>query len=69
MDETGWIMIFASGREQEAAIIKGMLEEEGITAVIFNKKDSAYLFGELEIYVKQEDALRARQLIQSALHE
>ena len=27
------------------------------------KKDSSYLFGEVELYVKQEDVLNAKQII------
>jgi hypothetical protein len=62
--EKGWVKIFQTTELYKIEIIKSMLEEHEIMAVVFNKIDSSYLsFGELELYVAQEDIIRAIQLI------
>lgn len=47
-------------------MIKGVLEVNGISSVVINKQDSSYLaFGESEVFVKKDDAVRAMNLINS----
>ena len=61
-DET-WELIFSTATLYQAEILKSLLEEENIISVIINKQDSSYLsFGEIELYVKQDDVLRAKQI-------
>jgi hypothetical protein len=49
---TSWYKIYSTGNYAEANIIKGMLEENSIKAIMLNKQDSSYLFlGEIELYV------------------
>ena len=61
--EKGWIMIFTTSNLQEAEMIKGLLSEHDIAAVNLNKQSSAHLIGDIEIYVKNTDVIRAKQLI------
>jgi hypothetical protein len=61
--EKNWTKIYASGKSYQAEILKGLLEENNIDAVIINKQDSAYLFGELELYVDTDDVLQAKRII------
>jgi len=61
--ENNWVSIHTVVQEYQAEMIKGMLAENDIDCVIVNKKDSAYLFGEIEIFVDMEDAFIAKQLI------
>ncbi|HPK04304.1 MAG TPA: DUF2007 domain-containing protein [Bacteroidales bacterium] len=65
MDEK-WTMIFSSSDVIKVEILKGLLAAENIESVIINKKDSAYLFGEAELYVPVEDAFEANQIINSS---
>ncbi len=58
-----WKCIYKSGNLIEVEILHGMLTENGIAAVVINKKDSSYLFGEAELYVKAEDVIEATRLI------
>ena len=58
-----WVKIHSVSQDYEAEMIKGILEENDIGCVIVNKKDSAYLFGEIEIFVDVEDAFIAKQFI------
>jgi hypothetical protein len=61
--ENNWVKIYTVSQEYEAEMIKGILDENEIGCVIVNKKDSAYLFGEIEIYVDVEDTFIAKQFI------
>lgn len=49
----------------QAELIKSRLLSEGIEAVVLNKKDSSYVsIGEVEVYVQQENLLKAINIIQ-----
>lgn len=61
--ENNWVIVHTVTQEYEAEIIKSILNENSIECVIVNKKDSAYLFGEIEIYVDVENAFIAKQFI------
>ena len=58
-----WVKVFSSSKAYLVEIAHGVLEEEEIESVIINKIDSAYLFGESELFVKDEDVLKAMQII------
>jgi len=65
-----WINIFKSDNPIEAEIIKQMLEENNITAVMLNKQDSSYnMFGSIDLYVKEENQTIALQLIKEQHNE
>ena len=61
--EKDWVLIYTTSRPQLAELIKGILSEVKIKSIPINKQDSSYLFGEVEIYVRQADALKAKHLI------
>jgi len=61
--QNNWVNIHTVSQEYEAEIIKSILEENDIECVIVNKKDSAYLIGDLEIFVDVENAFIAKQFI------
>lgn len=58
-----WIKIYSTGVAYKAEILKGLLIENNIDAVIINKKDSSYGFGELELYVNADDVVKAKHII------
>lgn len=59
-----WIKVYETPSVSNAEIVKGNLEENGIDAVIMNKKDSSYLtFGQVEVYVKPVNEKAALILI------
>ncbi|MDD5507123.1 MAG: DUF2007 domain-containing protein [Bacteroidales bacterium] len=58
-----WTLVYSSGQLYSAELMKQLLAENDIQAIIVNKKDSSYLFGDVELYVGYEDAFRARQII------
>jgi len=63
MDEQ-WEMIFSSAALYRAEMLKSLLLEEGIPAVVINKQDSSYIvIGEVEVYSKREDVLKAKLIV------
>jgi Putative prokaryotic signal transducing protein len=58
-----WVVIFTTDQLYEAELVRNFLYDHGIECVIMNKKDSAYMFGDIEVYVPTEEAFRAKQLI------
>lgn len=46
------------------SIVQSLLKENDIDSVEVNKKDSNYAFGEIEIFVREEDFIFAKILIQ-----
>lgn len=68
-DKQQWVLIFSSSLVHEVEIYRGLLEDNGMEAIIINKKDSAYLFGEAELYVTADNAFYAKQLISNTTIE
>jgi len=57
-------MIYATQQEHLANLLVGKLKANDIEAIILNQKDSMYnAFGLFEIYVKSNDAIRAKFII------
>lgn len=62
--EDNWVSIYSSDKPWQAEIAKQVLIENGIDAVVINKRDSSYIaFGEAEVYVSFENAEKGRILI------
>ena len=62
--EKNWTKIYSSNKPINAEIIKQMLEENGINTVDINQQDSSYnMFGNIHLYVHQEDHKKANKLI------
>lgn len=64
-----WVIVFTSPQIWEAELIKELLKQNDIESISLNKRDSAYLIGEVEIYVTTADAFKAKQIIQKHLSE
>ncbi|MCF8255436.1 MAG: DUF2007 domain-containing protein [Bacteroidia bacterium] len=59
-----WVDVFKSSNAIDAEMVKAMLVEQGIDAVVINKMDSSRLFfGTVSVFVKAEDAEQAKHLI------
>lgn len=61
--EKHWVKLFATSNPVQAEITKQMLEEHGVAAVIINKQDSSYRFGQVELYVHELEEALAKGLI------
>lgn len=60
--EKGWVKIL-SGAANEVELKLALLQAQEINAVIINKQDSSYLFGEAELYVPQDVVIRAKRVL------
>ena len=59
-----WKCVYTTDQEYKAELVKGFLASENIKAILFNKKDSAYVFfGYVEVYVQPENENLAIELI------
>jgi hypothetical protein len=63
----GWMIVFSTDQDYKAEIANEILDENDIEAVIMNKKDSNYKFGEIEVYVMDEDVELARKLLKELI--
>lgn len=64
--EKDWVKIFSSDRPFEAEIVKGMLLENDIEAVLLNRQSSSYnitLPGQVELYVHESQEKIAKDLV------
>ena len=62
--EKDWVTVFTTNQAYLAEMIKDVLADNDIKAVIINKQDSVYVtIGDIEIYVKAENVIRAKFLI------
>lgn len=61
-----WIKIYETPLQHKVEIVKQVLEGQSIKTFIINKKDSMHIHltnGEIELYVEQENVLRAKHII------
>lgn len=64
--QSDWVLVYSVDLMYKAILMKEKLLEEGIHAFIMNKKDSNYAFGEVEIYVKADDALKSIHIVKKS---
>lgn len=73
-DGTTWVEITSTGTEDEAKLVQGFLDAEGIPAQIENVKFSMEpvtfgMMGEIRVYVASEDEQRAQELLRARERE
>ena len=61
--EKEWVMIFVALDELQIEFARQELERWEIDSVIVNKQDRVYKFGQLELYVHRDNAIRAKQIL------
>lgn len=63
-DMAEWQKVFESDSPIRAEIVKGVLEEKGITAIILNKKESVYqIHGSYQVMVSSSETIQAINII------
>ena len=58
------VMVYTTNKGFQVEILKQVLADEGISAFSIDKRDSNYLFGEVEIYVLPDDVIKAKLIIE-----
>jgi hypothetical protein len=62
--EKNWVKIYKSANFYQSEIVKQMLLQHHIEAVLMNKQDSSLLnFGDIEVYVHNDDFNHAIELL------
>jgi hypothetical protein len=62
--EKNWVKIFASSNFYQSEMVKQALAGNHIDSVLLNKQDSSHrAFGDIEVYVHQEDFSNALEII------
>jgi Putative prokaryotic signal transducing protein len=68
--DEGWEVIYRSVVPYKVEMLKDLLENDDIPAVIINKKDSSYLaFGEIELNIRRVDILKAKLIVNQFLSD
>jgi len=73
-DTTTWVEIASTGTEDEARLLQGFLDAEGITAQIENVKFNMEpinfgTMGDIRVYVSAEDEQKALELVKQRNRE
>lgn len=61
--DSNWVRIYSSTQAHKVEIVKSVLLDNNINSVVLNKKDSSYLFGEIELCVEKESVIRAKHIM------
>lgn len=62
-NEPHFALVFSSTKPLEVEAAVSCLEEAGIHAFRINKKDSSYIFGEIELYVEESRLIQAQMIL------
>ena len=64
--EKDWIKVYTTNDAMKADLVKDLLDNNDIPAVVLNKKETlTVIIGYAEVYVEREDAVKAINLIKS----
>ena len=58
-----WVIVYSTSDIFQAEVIKQMLLSNNIDAISMNQKDSSYHFGSVNIYTKEKDMKKAKEII------
>ncbi len=59
-----WMQVYSANDLYKVDLVKGMLLENGIASEILDRQDSAFLTGEVELFVHTADFDAAKKLIE-----
>ena len=64
--EKDWQLVYSAKSVVEAEMRRAILESAGLEPIVMNKQDSSYLFGDVEVYVSNEQFERAVEILKTA---
>ena len=67
--EKEWQLVYSAKSVVEAEMRRAILESAGLEPIVMNKQDSSYLFGDVEVYVSNEQFERAVEILKTADNE
>lgn len=60
---SNWQTVYRTGVPHQAEIVKDLLMNEGIMALVLNLQDHSYKIGQLEVKVNPDSVIRALKII------
>lgn len=64
-----WTLVFSAGSPHEAEMVRGLLEEHDIAAVVMDQGSSPYPpLADVGVYVDREHVVRALHLLRNTTH-
>ncbi|HUM45838.1 MAG TPA: DUF2007 domain-containing protein [Chitinophagales bacterium] len=67
MQQEEWIKVYETSMPHQAILVKSLLSENNIEAVILNQQDSSYIIlGEISVYVALKDSIAAINIIEES---
>jgi hypothetical protein len=57
--------VYSAGEMYKIEIMQDLLEQKGINSFVLNQKGSAFLVGEIKLYVDEKDEARALEFIKN----
>lgn len=57
------VLVYTTNQTYLVEILKQYLADNDIIAFTIDKRDSSYMFGDIEVYVENDDVIRAKLLI------
>ncbi len=65
--ESNWVKVYASTKLHNVELLRNILEEKDLRAIVVNKQDSFYpSIGEIELYVKSDEVMAAKRIIEES---
>jgi len=61
--ETGWVKIYTSADFFKSELVRQVLIDHEIEAIIINKQGFPYRIGEIEVYIHEDDFQPALEII------
>lgn len=62
-----WVKVYSSPNLQHVELLRHLLKENDIEAIVMNKQDSIYVtIGEIELLVNRDKVLLAKKIISEA---
>lgn len=62
--EKDWVKVYSSHQIQNVELLRHLLAENAIEAIILNQQDSIYVtIGDIYLLVKRENIIRAKKII------
>ena len=62
-----WQKVYEDSTGYRAEIVKSILEENELDAVVMSKKDNSYQFGHFEVLVPPDHVMRAIKIIKEEI--
>jgi uncharacterized protein (DUF1919 family) len=61
--EAGWVKIYTSADFFKSELVRQVLVDHEIEAIIINKQGFPYRIGEVEVYIHEDDFQKALEII------